>query len=79
MDYFKKEIQKSADNLNRKQAKYLDRFASNLNEGINYYYDVFEKVQAGFEDKKTLILNELKQGKQTLQKMIDEIEILKSK
>lgn len=79
LDYFKKEIQKSADNLNRKQAKYLDRFASNLNDGIEYYATIFGKVQSRFEDKKTAILKELEDGKQTLQKMIGEIEVLKAK
>lgn len=79
LDYFKKEIQKSADNLNRKQAKYLDRFASNLNDGIEYYSTIFGKVQSRFEDKKTAILKELEDGKQTLQKMIGEIEVLKAK
>ncbi len=79
LDYFKKEIQRSADNFNRKQAKYLDRFANNLNDGIEYYYNVFEKVQSRFEDKKTAILKELEEGKQTLQKMIGEIEVLKAK
>ena len=79
LDYFKKEIQQSADNFNRKQAKYLDRFANNLNDGIEYYYNVFEQVQSRFKNKKTAILKELEEGKQTLQKMIGEIEVLKAK
>ena len=79
LDYFKKEIQESAKNYNRKQAKYLDRFANNLNDGIDYYYNVFDNIQSRFEDKKAMIFSELEQGKESLQKLIGEIEILKNK
>lgn len=77
LDYFKNEIQQSAANFNRKQAKYLERFANNMNAGIDYYQNVFESVNARFEQTKDTILKELQSGKKALQQLIGEIELLK--
>lgn len=79
LDYFKNEIQQSTENFTRKQAKYLERFANNLNTGIDYYAGVFNKIQSRFEDKKVSILNELEEGKSRLERLIGEIEVLKTK
>ncbi len=37
IDYLKKTVEKSMNNVNAKQAKYLDSFKTNLQEGIEYY------------------------------------------
>lgn len=79
LDYFKTEIFKSADNLNRKQEKYLRQFGENLNEGIEYYHQVFEGVTDKFNDTKATILNDLEKGKAVLKSLISDVEQLISK
>ena len=79
LDYFKTEIFKSVDNLNRKQEKYLKRFGQNLNTGIDYYHQVFESATDTFNDTKTTILNDLKKGKTVLKSFIAAVETLTAK
>lgn len=79
LDYFKTEIFKSVDNLNRKQEKYLKRFGQNLNTGIDYYHQVFESATDTFNDTKTTILNDLEKGKTVLKSLIADVEKLTEK
>ena len=79
LDYFKTEIFKSVDNLNRKQEKYLKQFGENLNAGIDYYNQVFENATDKFNDTKTTILNDLEKGKMVLKSLIADVEKLTEK
>jgi hypothetical protein len=76
LDYFKTEIFKSVDNLNRKQEKYLKNFGENLDVGIEYYSQVFENATDKFNDTKTTILNDLEKGKAVLKSLITDVEQL---
>lgn len=76
LDYFKVEIFKSADKLNRKQEKYLKRFGQNLETGIDYYNQVFESANNTFNGTKTAILQDLKNGKQVLKSLIADVDKL---
>ena len=76
LDYFKTEIFKSADNLNRKQEKYLRQFGENLNAGIEYYHQVFEGVTDKFNDTKATIFKDLEKGKAVLKSLISDVEQL---
>lgn len=79
LDYFKIEIFKSADKLNRKQEKYLKRFGDNLNTGIDYYNQVFENAADKFSGTKASILKDLESGKAVLKTLISDVEKLTEK
>lgn len=53
--------------LTDKQRKYFVNFIQNLQNGIDYYNDLFSKVKGTFADKKSAILKELKAEKSVLQ------------
>jgi hypothetical protein len=79
LDYFKIEIFKSANKLNRKQEKYLKRFGDNLNTGIDYYNQVFENAADKFSGTKASILKDLESGKAVLKTLISDVEKLTEK
>ncbi|MEN8124433.1 MAG: hypothetical protein ABFR32_04820 [Bacteroidota bacterium] len=73
IDYLKDKFEESKNNMTKKQEKYFENFSKNLNEGINYYDNLFKNAMFRFEETKFNVLNELELGKEKL-KMI-EIEI----
>lgn len=44
IDYFKKEIDKTGDDISEKQIQYLNDFKNNLLDGISYYKELFPKM-----------------------------------
>lgn len=79
LDYLKNKIEETSDTLNKKQEKYLLSFSSNLNEGINYYQNLFSNIKDKFDDTRMSILEELDVSKKLLQQLSLEIESLKPK
>ncbi len=67
LDYLKKQIEEAQTEMTKKQEKYLQRFANNLNEGIQYYDSLFNNMKDKFNDTKFDILAELASGKKRLQ------------
>jgi len=79
LDYLKNKIEETSDTLNKKQEKYLLSFSSNLNEGINYYQNLFSNIKDKFDDTRLGILAELDTSKKLLQQLSLEIESLTPK
>lgn len=75
-DYLKTKIEEASLSMTNKREKYLLTFAENLEEGINYYYDVFEEVKDKFEDTKAVLFNDLNVCKQKLINLHFEIKNL---
>lgn len=67
LDYYKKQIEDIQAEMTKKQEKYLQSFAYNLNEGIQYYDNLFRSLKDTFNDTKSTILSELEFSKKRLQ------------
>lgn len=76
LDYLKSRIDDSRDAMNKKQEKYLLTYSKNMEEGINYYHNLFDGLKYKFEDTKQGILNDLEASKNILQNLHLEIEQL---
>jgi hypothetical protein len=74
IDYLKSKIEEAKNSMTNKQEKYLLTFVKNLNEGINYYYNLFPDLKNVFEETKSSILSELDACKNTLHLLNLEIE-----
>ncbi len=62
VDYFANKVDEFKDSLNSKNEKYLNTFQSNLNDGIEYYHNLF----SSFESNKENLLYELETLKNKL-------------
>ena len=74
IDFLKNKLEETKGTLDRKQEKYFSTFSANLNEGISYYYKLFDSLKENFEDAKSTILNELELSNTKLQLIHVEIE-----
>ncbi len=79
IDYLKNSIEETSTSLTKKQEKYLMTFSKNLDEGINYYQNLFTDLKDKFESTKINILSELDNSKKSLQLLHLEIEDLTKK
>ncbi len=79
LDYLKTKIEETSSSLNRKQEKYFMNFSKNLNDGIDYYQNMFEGVKDKFEDTKENVLEDLKSGRKSLQDLQSKIDKLTGK
>lgn len=77
LDYLKNKIIEAGNCMSNKQEKYLKVFSENLNEGINYYQNLFSKMDTTFKDSKKKILEELHNANLSLQILRSKIEQLK--
>jgi hypothetical protein len=66
VDYFSNKVEEVKDSLSVKQEKYLTNFQNNLNDGINYYHELFSTTKEAFENNKDHLLVELEKLKQRL-------------
>jgi hypothetical protein len=76
INYLKNKIEKSQLSPTDNQKLYLEKFAENLNSGINYYSKLFCGLNDRFKDMKFSIIKDLKDGQQTLHLLNLEIENL---
>jgi len=79
IDFLKNKLEEAKISMDKKQEKYLLNFTKNLNEGISYYYDLFNTVKDIFVDLKSTILNELEINQNRLKLLTIEIESMKVK
>ncbi len=70
IDYLKNKLEETKGVLDRKQSKYFSNFSKNLDEGISYYYNLFET----FDDATTNYFNELELSKNKLKGITLEIQ-----
>jgi hypothetical protein len=76
LDYFSKKIEEHKKNWDRASAKKLSAFASNMNQGIIYYKEMFNSVGDVFIDAKASVTQALNDAKESMNKMTDEVSIL---
>ena len=76
LNYLKDKIEESKNAITTKQKKYLQKFTNNLNDGIDYYQDLFSNLNAEFQETKTAVLNELNSNKKKLSLLAIKIESL---
>ncbi|WP_456463335.1 hypothetical protein [Lutibacter sp.] len=62
IDYFSNKVDEVKDSVSKKQEKYLTTFQNNLNDGIEYYHNLF----SSFESNKETLLDELETLKNEL-------------
>ena len=74
IDFLKNKIDETKASMTQKQEKYLQNFAKNLREGINYYHQLFNDFKDRFTDSKSTILNDLETSKIALNRLNEEIE-----
>ncbi|MBZ9728658.1 hypothetical protein LB467_03080 [Salegentibacter sp. JZCK2] len=63
LEYFRNEIEEFVEEPNAKQKKKLEKFKTNLLEGISYYEDLFTKKTNFFKSGRTQLLCELEELK----------------
>ncbi|MGB5609499.1 hypothetical protein [Eudoraea sp.] len=78
LDYLATRIGETRFSPSDKQRKYLLNFASNLNDGIDYYQTLFNSLKKEFSGSKQQILELLDEGRKTLKCLVKEIESLEN-
>jgi hypothetical protein len=78
ISYLKNKVEKSVDSMSAKQKEYYLSFVKNLNEGINYYFGLFNELKDVFQETKHAILNGLDNCKKNLDQLSQSIERLKT-
>jgi hypothetical protein len=78
LDFLEARIAEASDYITDKQRKYLLTFAGNLNDGINYYQELFHKIKEVFPESKQQILHQLAEGRIILNNLVQEIESLEN-
>jgi len=66
IDFLKNKIEETGVVTTIKQSKYLQTFANNLNEGVEYYISLFSNLKDKFTETKSSILSELDASIKTL-------------
>ncbi|HUX53463.1 MAG TPA: hypothetical protein VMV56_03540 [Williamwhitmania sp.] len=78
IDYLKARIEEARASMNNKQGNHLLAFEKNLQEGIEYYSNLFSGLKEQFKSTKQNILNDLESSKKVLLQMHAELEKLMS-
>lgn len=73
LDFLKNKIEETKISMTQKQEQYLSTFEKNLQDGINYYSEMFENLKDKFEDTKSEILADLESYRQILKNLNIEI------
>ena len=79
IDFLQKKLEVAKTAMDKKQERYLTKFTKNMEEGIQYYNNLFGNLKDTFEETKSTVLEELEKGKNTLISIGQEIESLKNK
>ena len=67
IDYLKDRVDETKASFNSKQEKYFSVFEKNLNDGIDYYQNLFSGLKNKFTETKTTLLKDLESSKKSLQ------------
>jgi hypothetical protein len=76
LKYLSERIEEARESMTTKQEKYLTTFATNLNEGINYYHSLFDGLMDKYDHTRSTILHELEASRKALQNLSFKIESL---
>ncbi len=75
MDYLLNRLNEAGEELDKRQQKYFEKFMTNLNDGIDYYQQLFTQTKGKFEGAKKIIFEDLEQNKQKLNSLFKKISI----
>ena len=70
LDFLKDKIEDAQKNISEKQATYFEKFRKNLNEGMDYYKNLFVEFDQHFIEKKQDLLKELEKMERRLAEML---------
>ncbi|PLX11418.1 MAG: hypothetical protein C0598_08240 [Marinilabiliales bacterium] len=73
IDYLKEKFEDTKEEMTQKQEKYFVNFSENLQNGINYYNDLFSNAKDKFTETKEDILNQLTSNQNILKSLSTEI------
>jgi len=73
IDYMKTKLEEAKDNFTVAQGKYLIKFGKNLEDGINYYNNLFSNLKGAFEDTRDKMIEDLNNSKKILNDIITEV------
>mgnify|MGYP001285518265 CR=1 FL=1 len=76
LKYFSDTIEVHKSNWDRASAKKLSAFADNMNEGIDYYKEMFNSIEDTFVEAKVSVTASLNDAVERMKKMRKEISIL---
>jgi hypothetical protein len=76
VNHFKEKVQEVKTDLDKKKLRYLSKFKNNLEEGIQYYKELFETNTLFFEAYRSTLLNALDLENQKLNLISTEIDKL---
>jgi len=77
LDFLNDKIKKTRSDADNKQMSYLKNFTQDLEEGINYYYDLFDHHPHIFLNSRSKIIQGLNKCEQHLSELRDNIAALK--
>jgi hypothetical protein len=73
IDYLKNQIDEITVAIDKKQARYFDKFAKNLSEGIAYYDDLVERAKCKLTETKSVVKSDLAKSKAKLDDLFTKI------
>jgi hypothetical protein len=76
LTYFSEKIEEHKNEWGRKSARYLNAFANNMNDGINYYQKMFNSVGTNFSGVRVAAYQSLNDAVESMKKMGAEIDVL---
>ncbi len=74
INYLKNQLEDIQGNIDKKQAKYFEKFVNNLDSGINYYKNLFENTKDKFSTTKNEIMSDLERSKLKLKGLFQKIQ-----
>ena len=75
--YLKEKIDESTTDFTKKQEKYFHKFLNNMNEGIDYYNNLFVEMKSNFSNSADKIIESIKKQKFKLDQISKKIEQMK--
>ena len=75
--YLKEKIDESTTDFTKKQEKYFHKFLNNMNEGIDYYNNLFNEMKSNFSSSADKIIESIKKQKFKLDQISKKIDQIK--
>ena len=75
--YLKEKIDESTTDFTKKQEKYFHKFLNNMNEGIDYYNNLFKEMKSNFSSGADKIIESIKKQKFNLDEISEKIDQIK--
>lgn len=75
-DYLKSKIEEIETPFTEKQIKYFNNFVNNMNEGIEYYKELFEEAKNRIDDIKDDFIIELEKMEQELNNLLNPVQLV---